>query len=319
MLALLDEHREGLQAGWLGKAIGLSIQATSQRLKRMQSIGIVIQRRRLWFLEKKGTAWLNVKCGGSVTKPNTFNSGRRARLHAMQVKNPIARTEYRKLGDTLDYLGIRFTLTGNHKSPTYSLQFVHAGHSFRIAITTRHIITWAVEQRAPLNLRGPILESRAISGVGAMLEDFLALTGFNTQRTLEGRLVLLAAYREIALEKDELAESVCKGGRYVPLAYDRRTGTCTIYADGSKLWELETNRHKDFEPVRRWAQGIEDGVIRPYEDELRTRERLDSHERTIAADRELIHKYAHQIEIHLRIMKKIDQRLNQRVLKDWLR
>lgn len=130
----------------------------------------------------------------------------------------------------------------------------------------------------PLNVPLQTIKLRACHEAGVVFEAFLSETGLRCVRDRLGRLAIEITYWENSYPKNQIAKETMPPGEKVVYAYDRETSKEAIWGDMSlnPFVELETNSAKADTEIKLMMQAINDGEIRPYEDEIRTRRELDS-------------------------------------------
>ncbi len=241
-------------------------------------------------------------------------------LHAFQVHYLMYATSYSRVEGTLTSLDIPFKVTGNKAHPFYNL----AWHSIKLQIGSKQIVACGPKRSAPINVEGKVLLEGALKSNIEAVSDFLAKTHIRCQETVDGRLCVKVKYYELALTNNDLAKKVTENGGFIPLAYDRATGKASIWADHTpNPASLETNKLKNHEVLRPWAQGIEDGVIKPYEDEMRHRQEINEilslmHQQADLGlkNEEKLNYYADNVAAHSeaieklnRVLEKLDKKL----------
>jgi hypothetical protein len=206
-------------------------------------------------------------------------------------------------------------------------------NGMKIKLTRHKLIAFAKEITAPMEIRASELESKAIRDNMQQIEGFLDKTNLRCQRDLNGALIIRIKPWEIAFTKNELARRLTQKGGFIALAFNRQTGKATLWADRSFTTELEAGEEDMHEKMRLWGQAIQDGIIKPYEDELATRRQLQEAATTINAlarsqqaltasqltQSEHLNYYAAQIEAHARaivrlneVLEKLDRLLNRK-------
>lgn len=242
------------------------------------------------------------------------------RMHAIQLHTKLYRTSYGKAEQILTLLNIPFRKT-SIKPPQYIIEW----QGIKLKLTTRKLIAYSKELTAPLELEGSQLRSIAFIDTIKIVEDFLSKTNLRCQRDIEGHLIASLPYWEIAFTNNEIARKLTEKGGFIPIGYDRNTGNATIWADKSFSKELETNQELAHVELRKFGQGIQDGIIKPYDDEMMTRKNINlimqnllSFQEQYKKDREGDAVFRRDIQMHLRVMRKIDEKLSQRKLNEFV-
>ena len=161
----------------------------------------------------------------------------------------------------------------------------------------------------------PILQ-KAAHEAGIWIEAFLSETGMRAIRDRLGRLAMEITYWENGYPRNEVARQTTGPGEKKVYAYDRKTGKEAIWADNSlnPFTELETNSPRADMVIKKMMQAMNDGELDPLDDVVELRRGLAELTQIQKTDTLQIAEYARQIALHLKVMKKIDERLSQRRL-----
>ena len=259
------------------------VQNTHQMLSLLIKKGYAIKRLHLYFLANEGASYLNQI--NTIPKPtpsgveNTINESiptidqssqanisKAQRMHAITGITKLYPTSFSRIEATLSTLKISYKKVGI--SPA---QYIFSYNGLKMRASTRKLTIWGKEINAPINLNASDLGALALKDMLRELESFLDKTNLKVQRSLDGQAVLRMKYWEIAFTDNEIARKATEKNGYIPLAFDRNSGIVVVWADNSYTPEFETNRINDHKELRQWTQGIQDGIIKPYDDELRTR------------------------------------------------
>ncbi|MEM0143917.1 MAG: hypothetical protein QXL94_08295 [Candidatus Parvarchaeum sp.] len=228
-------------------------------------------------------------------------------LHALQVHYFIFPTSYSRAEATLQSLNIPYKRSGNPKHPSYTVQW--QGISIRIG--SKKLIAYGPRMSAPISVNALDIENNVVRSNIEQVMAFLQKTNIRIQETLDHKPYIQVPYMELAISNNEAAEHYAKKNNYLPLAYDTATGKAVIWFDGTPApGAFETNKAKNHEELRLWAQGIEDGIIKPYTDELMHRQQEAFHNQAIADQDKAIAQidqrmltYATNIEAHANAIK----------------
>lgn len=205
-------------------------------------------------------------------KPPTMDEIAQAtNLHAFEVHYPMYTTEYSRLEAKLATAGIAFKPSGNRKHPSYLILY----KGLKIRLGSRQLIAWGPELTEPITVKHEEIEGKALKLNISTVESLLKETGIRTQETINHQLKAHLYYKELAIINNAAVEKLQKGKGYIPIAYDRVSGRASIWLDPTPSPAAETNKGSNHEVLRKWGQGIEDGEIKPYEDEMNTRKDLN--------------------------------------------
>ena len=214
--------------------------------------------------------------GHSPTLPATTThtqpiQGQATNLHAFEVHYQIYPTSYAHTEASLATAQIPFKPSGNRKHPSYIIMF----NGLRMRIGSRQLIAWGPQLTEPITVKADKIEGKALKlNIDAVMA-LLHKTGIRVQETLGRQIKANVYYRELAIVNNAAVEKLQKGKGYIPIAFDRQTGRASIWLDPTPTPAAETNKKKNHEVLRRWGQGIEDGEIKPYEDEMQTRKDIE--------------------------------------------
>lgn len=195
-------------------------------------------------------------------------------LHALQMHYKPFPTYYSRLEATLETYKIEYKKVGNRKTPQYIIQLTR---DIKLKATTRKLIAWGPKLTKPINIdTNTILDIGANENIKAV-SDFVHKVGIRCQVDLKGNLLGFIRYYELAITNDEIAKRLREyRSELIPLAYNSKTGKLTIWLDGTPApAAIETSNKEVHMRLRPWYQGVQDGEISPYEDELETRRKLD--------------------------------------------
>jgi hypothetical protein len=159
----------------------------------------------------------------------------------------------------------------------------------------------------PLNVPLQPIKAKAAHEAGVVFEALLGATGLRGLRDRTGRLAIEITYWENGYPKNEVATNTTEQGEKVVYAYDRETGKEAIWADNSlnPFTELETNKGVADKEIKMMMQGIADGELKPYEDEISTRRELAEIREIQLTQAYDMAKYAHNEIVHLDLLNKI--------------
>ncbi|MEM3828158.1 MAG: hypothetical protein QXP36_02945 [Conexivisphaerales archaeon] len=234
------------------------------------------------------------------TPPASSTPEQYTNLHALQVHYFIFPTSYSRIEATLQSLNIPYKRSGNPKHPSYTLQW----QDISLRIGSRKIIAYGPRMSAPININAQDIENSAVERNIAQVMSFLQKTNIRIQETIDHKPYIQVPYRELAISNNDAAEHYAKKHNYLPLAFDTATGKAVIWLDGTPSpGAFETNKAKNHEELRQWAQGIEDGIIKPYTDELRHRQIEEFHSQAIKDIDQRMLTYAANIEAHAKAIK----------------
>jgi hypothetical protein len=225
-------------------------------------------------------------------------------LHALQIHYLIYPTSYSRIEAALNALHISFKRTGNPKHPTYTLAW--QGLSLRIG--SKHLIAWGPSLTEPINITAEQITNKAIAINIEKVMDFLRQTNIRIQETLDHKPILHIAYKELAIVHNDAAEQYAKKHHYLPLAYDKETDKATIWLDGTPApGAFETNKDKNHEELRQWAQAIEDNIMHPYSDELLHRDNEARIWNALEQVSFTLKEYGVQLNKHIPVLEKMDK------------
>jgi hypothetical protein len=345
-LSILAEHPEGLSLRSIYEQTdaisGKSYVNTAVRMRKLITKKYAIKRIHLYFITQEGieaikrfkqpteSATLGSRKDLHLTKPTPPQPPKEApkhlalpaqRMHSIKLTARLYRTSYDRWEAIAQTLGIGYTVVRNVSPKQYMVEW----NGMKIKLTRHKLIAFAKEITAPMEIRASELESKAIRDNMQQIEGFLDKTNLRCQRDLNGALIIRIKPWEIAFTKNELARRLTQKGGFIALAFNRQTGKATLWADRSFTTELEAGEEDMHEKMRLWGQAIQDGIIRPYEDELATRRQLRQAATTINAlaqaqqaltasqltQSEHLNYYASQIEAHARAIVKLNKVLDK--------
>ncbi len=287
--------------------------ATSYRIKLLVREGYVVVKLRDAFkvleLTLKALTLLSQpdKKESANKLPNTTKSSLPAkRMNGMQVYYKPDRTEYAKLEAILAEANISY-----HKSKIRSYnQYTLNWKGYAIKFTTQHLIAYCPEAYSGFERKGLDFINMEVDKANRVIGELILKLKLKV-REQNGFIWFRLAYFEIAHTGSTTAQAVTTKQSYKPLAYNLKTGECIAWADNSfNLHELEFNKTGIEAKVAGMLQDMEDGKWSHREDQKLIREVMAiQRENTVT-----IAKYARQIELHLKLMKKIDEKLSQKKL-----
>lgn len=328
ILTNLKAYPEGLSTPQVVEYVKADYFVVYQRLRRLRAAKIIEQHLKLWKLTDYGTQWMfnalgagmatakqNIKEAEPIrtkTKRNTLHA---TTYYAYPFITHKGKGFYEQVPETLKLLGIPYKLIGNRKAPQY---LIPSWKGIKLKFTQEKLIAWGKRQPAPINIKTNILLDNHKKEMADKLAEFTDLTGFRYQETLDGELRLDLKYWECGLSDDEVAQEAGRHNGKIRMAYDRATGELTIWFDDTPDPNtFESNKLHNIEAWRPYMQGIQDEIYNPALDELRTRKEMGELRQFQLENARQLAEYAKQIKLHLKIMKKIDQRLNQRTLREF--
>lgn len=191
---------------------------------------------------------------------------RTQRLHDMQINAGLYKTSADNLSATFQALGIPFT-------EPVPKQYIVVWKGVKLKFTTKKIISFAHSPELPQAIPGEPLRAAIMAKHAVLLEELLDYTGIRCIRKLTGELMLEFRYWENGFPENDIAQETLKEDSRIVYAYSSITGKASIWADSSvdPFKELETNSRIAEKEFKLYFQAIDDGFIKPYEDELRTR------------------------------------------------
>lgn len=332
-LSILAEHPEGLSLRSIYEQTdaisGKSYVNTAVRMRKLITKKYAIKRIHLYFITPEGievikrfkqpieSATLGDKKDLHLTTPEPPQATQEPpaqRMHSIKLTARLYRTSYDRWEAIAQALGIAYAVVRNVSPKQYMTEW----NGMKIKLTRHKLIAFAKEITAPMEIRASELESKAIRDNMQQIESFLDKTNLRCQRDLSGALIIRIKPWEIAFTKNELARRLTQKGGFIALAFNRQTGKATLWADRSFTTELEAGEEDMHEKMRLWGQAIQDGIIKPYEDELATRRQLQEAATTINAlassqltQSEHLNYYASQIEAHARAIVKLNEVLDK--------
>lgn len=291
ILLAINDYPEGAQQSQIAKDLVISRQNIHRYVVRL-TIRKYIRKDILSFLHL--TALGKEVCklflaGGTTTTKKAFTKaqermrGEEPRFkdqkhttrQAYEVQYNMFPTYYVQVEAILSNMNISYKKSGNRKTPMYDFKW--RGLSLRI--TTKKIIAWNPEEElkdVPLAMQGDILLDLAYRANIRAVSDFLAESHIRCQESLEHHLLARVRYYELATVNDEIAKRARAEGGYIIFAYDRETGSPAIWADGTPAPNsLETSKRKNNKMWSTYLQAMQDDVVNPYEDEIRTRRDIE--------------------------------------------
>jgi len=235
------------------------------------------------------------------------------RAHAFQAYAHIYRTSYDRAEEVLDLHKISFTKA--MKPAQYTLTW----KGIKLKITKRRLIAYPHEINAPIEIEGAHLRHNALNEAMSIMADFLSLTNLRCKTGVDGHLIAFLPKWEIAFTNNETAAQLTRKGGRIAIAFNRDTGSASIWADKSFSRELETNADRPHQELRMWGQGIQDGVISPYRDEIRHRQREAQFDDKLLQVATKLDEYGTKLNKHLPILElaekllKADPRTSRKV------
>lgn len=288
---------QGIIPSKLAEIVDLSRQNLNRYLRKLEKKGYV-RKAKLGILTYYFT--INDSAAVQVAKTVYPIPQKKQRPHAIQVAAKLYRTSQGRAKETLEAMWMPYkpTLRGN-----ISL-FQWKGHELRLSSSGK-LIAHPKLPEMPLAIPLDKVQEGARREAGRILEDFLSGTGLRAMRSQTGELALEVTYWENGFPQNEIAEETLKDKARIVYAYDRVTGADRIWGDSSPnpFKELETNSAIAEPEIKLMMQAIEDREIRPYADEMRTRQQIDAlsvHQGQMA---ENIASIAHNLRTHVPFMK----------------
>ena len=314
---IASQEPQGAFLKQIAVAVHLSIQNAYRYAKKLLKRELIRKDERgLYHLTEQGKTQLNAF--RSITHvgvarvppesiPESFSSHpaeQATNLHALQAHYLIYPTSYSRLEATLNSLGIQYRKSGNPKHPIYTL----AWNDISLRIGSKQLIAYGPRITEPISIIAPKIVDHALKRNVEQVVAFLRETNIRIQETIDHKPIVNVPYYELAIVNNDAAEQYAKKHHYIPLAYDPANGRATIWLDGTPApGAFETNKNKNHEQLRQWGQGIEDGVIRPYSDEMLHREQeqklWNNQERTS----NILLEYAKQLNAHIPVLEKMDK------------
>ena len=267
---LIQAVPEGLTPSTIAYGIKSSRQATNEHLRKLITKSLLYKRKAgiltYYHITDQGKnclSWSNVK--------PFIPKDKMQRVHAIQVNAGLHKTSADRARETLEALAIPFT----ENKRLRQLNLTWKGTPLRF--TTRKLIAYPGEKEAP---RAIPIESvkQAIAGrLANTLEDFLSYTGLRAWRDPPGNLILEFRYWENGYPQNEIAEESLKDKSRIVYSYNKVTGIPSSWADSSldPFKELENNSRRIDDEMKIYLQAIDDGELKPYEDELKTRKAIE--------------------------------------------
>lgn len=253
-------------------------QDVNRRLRRLAAKGLIAKRKSgILVVYLLAQPWAQIRSVGDKQPAKVFTKKRlpkpkpdkqEGQLHRLELHADLHRTSYDTAKDVLAWRNIPYRTCGRGGT-----QLLIQWAEITIKLTSKHLIAYGVQMAAPLQVEGTLITDKAAVQTAQAVEGFLAVTKMRCARTLDGRLGLHVKYLEIALTNNPTAKQLPKG-RYIPLAYDKAMQRVSIWTDASHPWAFETNKLDNYDELSKWTQGINDGRIKPYEDEMETRKQL---------------------------------------------
>jgi len=282
-----SQEPQGAFLSKIANACQLSIQNAYRYAKKLIKKGLLRKDERgLYHITEQGSCQLNDfnndTCSGKSVKLESIKQlnasaqepgmpqavpEQTTNLNAFRAHYLIFPTSYSRAEATLSSLSIPYKRTGNPKHPSYTLRW--QGLSMRIG--SKKLIVWGPSFTEPISITAEQIRAKALNININALTSFLAKTNIRVQETIGHQPIAFVAYYELAILNNDAIEQYGKKHGYVPLAYDA-SGKLTTWLDATPQLVIETNRVKNHEQLRLWGQGIEDGVIRPYMDEMQHRQ-----------------------------------------------
>ena len=164
----------------------------------------------------------------------------------------------------------------------------------------------------PLNITLDTIFEKAASETDALAEAFLGEMGLRAlRRRPDNKLIIALRYFENGYPSNSIAEESLKDKSRIVYVYDAKTHKAVVWADSSlvDMKELETNNKRVDSEMKLWLGATKTGEISPYNDEMRTREDIAELTALTKGNVTLIGEYAKQIELHLDLMKRLDDKL----------
>lgn len=294
---------ENMPANAIAIQLGITKGTVSEHIQRLTDKGLIVlqanSRPRFYSITQAGSETLTKSAMGNTN--TNLSSKLTSRLHALEVHYLLFRTEYSKLEAKLSAKGIIYEKSGNMASPQLT---IHLSPEMTLKFTTRKLIAWGPQIEKPINAETQEILDQGLSKNMATINDFVAELGIKCQRGLDGSLIGRIRYYEIAITNSELANKISHKEKtsFIALAWDRITKRASIWLDNSETWELEGNKLKSYEPVRKWAQAIEDSKLDPYQEVIETRQLLAEIVTNIGRQTEVntqqIGQLAEQLNVH---------------------
>lgn len=276
VLYLLNRHPEGLSLTGLQKGVSIERKEYARYyLKKLTKKGWVQERAKLYYLigdikniSPVGPAKHITKTYHQQAKP------RSQRPHAIIASSPLFRTSADNLKGTLEALGIPYK-----PETSNSISFIWRTYQFKGS--TKNLFIYPKLPETLFSVPLEALKARAVQEAGGVLEAFLSETGLRCVRNSMSQLCIELRYWENGYPDNEIANESLKEGAStrVVYAYDRLTNKESVWGDGSLkakegLFELETNSGKFDKEIKAFIQAMDNGEIKPYEDEIKARQHI---------------------------------------------
>lgn len=233
-------------------------------MKKLIKKGLVEKRGRLYLLLSSPLV--------EGHKPITlYSKQKKQRTHAIQVNAGLHRTSADRAKATLEALAIPFEENRHLRQLNLSWK----GTPLRF--TTKKLIAYPGEKEAPRAIPIDSVKKAIAARLANTIEDFLSYTGLRAWRDSSGELILEFRYWENGYPQNEIAEESLKDKSRIVYSYSRETGLPSSWADSSldPFKELENNSKRIDDEMKVYLQAIDDGELRPYEDELKTRKAIE--------------------------------------------
>ena len=274
---LKSKEPEGASLGEVATATNLSRQNAFRYLKKLLSKGTVRKDTlRIYHISKIAStvlvsSTLTPKLNSLQSKPSTQTPEppeQATNLNAFRVHYLIFPTSYGRAKATFDSLKIPYKVSGNPKHPSYTLKW----ENLSLRIGSKQLIAWGPNITEPISINANDIEGKATQINLNAITRFLAKTNIRCQESINGTLYAQVHYRELAIVNNDGIAKLARKRGYIEIGFDRKTGRCTLWMDASpNPFAIETNRTEIHEELRQWGQAIEDKIISPYKDEMKTR------------------------------------------------
>lgn len=233
------------------------------------------------------------------------------RMHSIKLTARLYRTSYDRWEQIADTIGMEYRVVRNVRPKQYQIEW----QGLKIKLTKRKLIANAKEIVAPIEVRASDLESKALRDNLQKIEAFLDRTNLRCQRNLDGSLIARIKPWEIAFTSNEVARRLTQKGGFIAIAFNRETGKATLWADRSFTAELEAGEEAMHEQMRQWGQGIQDGIIKPYEDEMATRQQFQQIADILKAQAGFFVKHNDLIDRTTKLIEDLRKELRQKRLR----
>lgn len=304
--AINDSMPVGITPSILSAQMALSPQNLNRYLNKLV-LRTLIRKRKMGIQ----TYYFTLNASATQGQPIPFTPTQRP--HAIRASAKLFRTSADRAEATLTKLSIPF------KKVLKGSGMVFEWRELKLTLFKNGRLEYHPRlPEYPLNVPLQPIKLKAVHEAGVVFEALLGATGFRGLRDRTGRLAIEITYWENGYPKNEIATNTTEPGEKVVYAYDRLTGKEAIWADNSlnPFTELETNKAVADKEIKALMQGIADGELKPYEDEISTRHELAQIREIQLTQAHDLAKYAHNEIVHLDLLNKI--RAENLKIKDML-